>query len=188
MQSCLPDAYRGPCLRVLVFALGRPSGYSWRLRQLHSGTWLTTTHRIKKELSICQSLPCLDLVSFPVLSQITILYRPSDCFRHFLPKLMRSQPPLQCKVLQWLTSLSNGLSTFLKQPLLCKEYRRHLSARYNGEQEITLLSLATRLAYLGGGGKPPQVFGLPRTRLSRHVCEVCYHPPLLLARAGVSRR
>ena len=30
----------------------------------------TTTHRIKKELSICQSLQCLDLVSFPVLSQI----------------------------------------------------------------------------------------------------------------------
>ena len=30
----------------------------------------TTTHRIKKELSICQSLLCLDLVSFPVLSQI----------------------------------------------------------------------------------------------------------------------
>ena len=28
------------------------------------------TRRIKKELSICQSLPCLDLVSFPVLSQI----------------------------------------------------------------------------------------------------------------------
>ena len=28
------------------------------------------THRIKKELSICQSLLCLDLVSFPVLSQI----------------------------------------------------------------------------------------------------------------------
>ncbi|KAK4563584.1 hypothetical protein RGQ29_005920, partial [Quercus rubra] len=30
----------------------------------------TTTHRIKKELSVCQSLLCLDLVSFPVLSQI----------------------------------------------------------------------------------------------------------------------
>eukprot|EP00347_Sterkiella_histriomuscorum_P023354 403334965 len=30
----------------------------------------TTTHRIKKELSICQSSLCLDLVSFPVLSQI----------------------------------------------------------------------------------------------------------------------
>src|SRR3954465_1988834 len=30
----------------------------------------TTTHKIKKELSICQSLLCLDLVSFPVLSQI----------------------------------------------------------------------------------------------------------------------
>lgn len=30
----------------------------------------TTTHIIKKELSICQSLMCLDLVSFPVLSQI----------------------------------------------------------------------------------------------------------------------
>ena len=29
-----------------------------------------TTHKIKKELSICQSLLCLDLVSFPVLSQI----------------------------------------------------------------------------------------------------------------------
>ena len=28
------------------------------------------SHRIKKELSICQSLLCLDLVSFPVLSQI----------------------------------------------------------------------------------------------------------------------
>ena len=28
------------------------------------------THRIKKELSICQSSLCLDLVSFPVLSQI----------------------------------------------------------------------------------------------------------------------
>ena len=28
-----------------------------------------TTHRIKKELSICQSSLCLDLVSFPVLSQ-----------------------------------------------------------------------------------------------------------------------
>jgi hypothetical protein len=28
------------------------------------------THRIKKELSICQSFLCLDLVSFPVLSQI----------------------------------------------------------------------------------------------------------------------
>jgi hypothetical protein len=36
----------------------------------HCGTWFTTTHRIKKELSICQSLLCLDLVSFPVLSQI----------------------------------------------------------------------------------------------------------------------
>ena len=31
---------------------------------------VTTTHKIKKELSICQSLLCLDLVSFPVLSQI----------------------------------------------------------------------------------------------------------------------
>ena len=31
---------------------------------------LKTTHRIKKELSICQSSLCLDLVSFPVLSQI----------------------------------------------------------------------------------------------------------------------
>jgi hypothetical protein len=30
----------------------------------------TFTHRIKKELSICQSSLCLDLVSFPVLSQI----------------------------------------------------------------------------------------------------------------------
>jgi len=30
----------------------------------------TTNHKIKKELSICQSLLCLDLVSFPVLSQI----------------------------------------------------------------------------------------------------------------------
>ena len=30
----------------------------------------TTTHRIKKELSMCQSSQCLDLVSFPVLSQI----------------------------------------------------------------------------------------------------------------------
>lgn len=30
----------------------------------------TTIHKIKKELSICQSLLCLDLVSFPVLSQI----------------------------------------------------------------------------------------------------------------------
>jgi hypothetical protein len=29
-----------------------------------------TTQKIKKELSICQSLFCLDLVSFPVLSQI----------------------------------------------------------------------------------------------------------------------
>ena len=29
-----------------------------------------STHRIKKELSICQSSLCLDLVSFPVLSQI----------------------------------------------------------------------------------------------------------------------
>ena len=33
-------------------------------------TGRTTTLGIKKELSICQSLPCLDLVSFPVLSQI----------------------------------------------------------------------------------------------------------------------
>ena len=31
---------------------------------------LANTHKIKKELSICQSLLCLDLVSFPVLSQI----------------------------------------------------------------------------------------------------------------------
>jgi hypothetical protein len=31
---------------------------------------MVTTHKIKKELSICQSLLCLDLVSFPVLSQI----------------------------------------------------------------------------------------------------------------------
>eukprot|EP00831_Metopus_contortus_P079743 TRINITY_DN7_c0_g1_i34.p1 TRINITY_DN7_c0_g1~~TRINITY_DN7_c0_g1_i34.p1 ORF type:complete len:236 (+),score=-19.23 TRINITY_DN7_c0_g1_i34:611-1318(+) len=30
----------------------------------------TTTHRIKKELSICQSCQCLDLVNFSVLSQI----------------------------------------------------------------------------------------------------------------------
>ncbi|KAL0098588.1 hypothetical protein PUN28_020544 [Cardiocondyla obscurior] len=30
----------------------------------------TTTHRIKKELSICQSFRCLGLVRFPVLSQI----------------------------------------------------------------------------------------------------------------------
>eukprot|EP00830_Metopus_es_P019296 TRINITY_DN705_c0_g1_i2.p1 TRINITY_DN705_c0_g1~~TRINITY_DN705_c0_g1_i2.p1 ORF type:complete len:261 (+),score=-8.34 TRINITY_DN705_c0_g1_i2:276-1058(+) len=30
----------------------------------------TTTQQIKKELSICQSFYCLDLVSFPVLSQI----------------------------------------------------------------------------------------------------------------------
>ena len=29
-----------------------------------------TTPRIKNELSICQSVLCLDLVSFPVLSQI----------------------------------------------------------------------------------------------------------------------
>ena len=31
---------------------------------------LLTTFEIKKELSICQSLSNLDLVSFPVLSQI----------------------------------------------------------------------------------------------------------------------
>ena len=31
---------------------------------------MVTTHKIKKELSICQSSSCLDLVSFPVLSQI----------------------------------------------------------------------------------------------------------------------
>ena len=31
---------------------------------------IVLTHRIKKELSICQSSLCLDLVSFPVLSQI----------------------------------------------------------------------------------------------------------------------
>ena len=30
----------------------------------------TTSHRIVKELSVCQSFPCPDLVSFPVLSQI----------------------------------------------------------------------------------------------------------------------
>ena len=30
----------------------------------------TTTHKIKKELSICQSSLCLALKSFPVLSQI----------------------------------------------------------------------------------------------------------------------
>ena len=34
------------------------------------GNKTLTTHKIKKELSICQSLLCLDLVSFPVLSQI----------------------------------------------------------------------------------------------------------------------
>jgi len=65
-------------LRLLVINAGSLRGFfahraSERVRQLgqtYSGTWFTTTHRIKKELSICQSLLCLDLVSFPVLSQI----------------------------------------------------------------------------------------------------------------------
>ena len=63
--------------------------------RLYSGTWLTTTHRIKKELSICQSLLCLDLVSFPVLSQITIQYQPRPT--HFLVGLKWLLSPLQCK-------------------------------------------------------------------------------------------
>ena len=37
---------------------------------MDGNAWNATTHKIKKELSICQSLLCLDLVSFPVLSQI----------------------------------------------------------------------------------------------------------------------
>ena len=48
---------------------------------------LTTTHRIKKELSICQSLLCLDLVSFPVLSQITYTTDRFIHSEHFLSKL-----------------------------------------------------------------------------------------------------
>ena len=39
-------------------------------RAINHSTRKADPHRIKKELSICQSLPCLDLVSFPVLSQI----------------------------------------------------------------------------------------------------------------------
>ena len=48
----------------------------------------TTTHRVKKVLSICQFLPCLDLVSFPVLSHfkpqaplLNAKYRMCDCDR-----------------------------------------------------------------------------------------------------------
>ena len=36
----------------------------------NSPTPASNTHRIKKELSICQSFQCPDLVRFPVLSQI----------------------------------------------------------------------------------------------------------------------
>jgi hypothetical protein len=47
-----------------------------------------------KELSICQSLLCLDLVSFPVLSQITLL--PSTLLKErYLSKLwFLHKPPL----------------------------------------------------------------------------------------------
>ena len=45
------------------------------LKELLEERPCTTTHKIKKELSICQSSLCLDLVSFPVLSQIKENYK-----------------------------------------------------------------------------------------------------------------
>ena len=42
------------------------------LTSLGSAPQSCPTHRIKKQLSICQSSLCLDLVSFPVLSQIRL--------------------------------------------------------------------------------------------------------------------
>ena len=39
-------------------------------QNMHFCTPPTTTHEIKKELSICQSFSCPGLVRFPVLSQI----------------------------------------------------------------------------------------------------------------------
>ena len=36
--------------------------------------YILPTHRIKKELSICQSVLCLDLVSFPVLRNLSVFF------------------------------------------------------------------------------------------------------------------
>ena len=60
----------------------------------------STTHRIKKELSICQSLLCLDLVRFPVLSQIKPhAPLPVVPFRQFLFKFQPCDhtPPINIK-------------------------------------------------------------------------------------------
>ena len=42
----------------------------WTFALFFSQEKAAIPHRIKKELSICQSLICLDLVSFPVLSHV----------------------------------------------------------------------------------------------------------------------
>ena len=62
--------YRHLCMHLCTFTAGWHSKFISRNTTVAHGFYLTTTHRIKKELSICQSLLCLDLVSFPVLSQI----------------------------------------------------------------------------------------------------------------------
>ena len=86
---------------------------SVRQEQSYSGTWLTTTHRIKKELSICQSLLCLDLVSFPVLSQITFdtSHRPT----HFLVRLEQLHVAFAVQVLQRQTPFQVGLARSLRE-------------------------------------------------------------------------
>jgi hypothetical protein len=58
---------------IFLFSRSRSHPLSELTRQITSPIWnghAPPFNKIKKELSICQSLLCPDLVSFPVLSQI----------------------------------------------------------------------------------------------------------------------
>src|ERR1700722_6764014 len=65
---CLVQSSLAPSLGAPRELLNQGSSYILYLATIPYV--IGTTHKIKKELSICQSLLCLDLVSFPVLSQI----------------------------------------------------------------------------------------------------------------------
>ena len=78
----------------------------------------STTHRIKKELSICQSLLFLDLVKFPVLSpirpQAPLLLVP---FRHFLLSFSLATTLLQQTQKNFDFSTSAQQVTNLRPPI-----------------------------------------------------------------------
>ena len=97
-----------PCITLAMLCCG-----AWFLRSDY--VCFTTTHRIKKELSICQSLLCLDLVSFPVLSQIKpqapLLVVPFRQFLYGYPSCSHQEARLYLKQLS-VTNIKSYPPTF----------------------------------------------------------------------------